>query len=348
MPSPGSIQKYRSAQAGFALAAVLWLLAGLTIVVALIADSAHTSADRVAQLRERTEFVRNALSAQANAEYWLSATRPRAADFTDGGASVMVDNRFYKFADESLIALQDVGGLVDLNNANPVRLAQFLVVCGVPVEQTARLVDTLADYIDGDNLQRINGAEADSYQLAGLSPPRNAALLAPGEIWDVLGWSDYRTAFEKNGCFQAMTTEGEATMLGSHSANLATAPNQVLLAAGLPDESVQDISAARGNPTMVAERIAAANALAGGGSMFGGLGGNQSSKTLKVTHRAAKGPWQMTYILTLDPENGDRPWAIKQLHLQGVSTPTDRIQALPWPAEAPATTLSDASPKLPF
>jgi len=348
MPPPLSSPKRRPTQAGFALAAVLWLLAGLTIVVALIADSAHTSAERVTQLRERTEFVRAALSAQAQAEYWLSATRPRTAEFTDGAASVIVDDRFYKIGDLGLIALQDINGLIDLNHAEPTRLAQFLIACGVPGEEVPKLVDTLADYIDSDNLQRINGAEADSYQMAGLPSPRNADLLAPGELWDVLGWSAYRISMEKNGCFKAMTTEGEASVMGGGSAvNLATAPSQVLLAAGLPAESVQDISSARGNPVMAAERIAEANALAGGGGMFG-LGGNQASKTLRVTHRSVQGPWQMTYILMLDPENGDRPWTIKQLHLQGVSIPTDRIQALPWPADAPATTPSDASPKLPF
>ncbi|WP_309825859.1 type II secretion system protein GspK [Paracidovorax wautersii] len=338
----------QASQTGFALAAVLWLLAGLSIVVALIADAAHTSAERVAQLRERTEFVRSALSAQAHAEYWLSATRPRAADFTDGAASVMVDDRFYKIGEDSIIALQDVGGLMDLNTADPTRLAQFLVVCGIAPEQTSRLVDTLADYIDTDNLQRINGAEADSYQLAGLPPPRNRPLLAPGEVWDVMGWPAYRTTLEKSGCVRAMTTEGEAGIFGSSGANLATAPSPVLRAAGLPEETVQDIDNARGNPALVAERIAEANALTGANGGFVGMGGSQSQKTLRVTQRSLKGPWQITYTLVLDPEDNDRPWTIKQFHLQGVSAPKDRIQTLPWPSEAPATSPGNAAPNLPF
>ena len=43
-----TIPRYRSQ--GFALAAVLWLMAGLSIVVVLVADAAKTSAERVAQL----------------------------------------------------------------------------------------------------------------------------------------------------------------------------------------------------------------------------------------------------------------------------------------------------------
>ena len=79
-----TIPRYRSQ--GFALAAVLWLMAGLSIVVVLVADAAKTSAERVAQLRERTEFIQSALSGRAQAEYWLSGARPRTADFFDGAA----------------------------------------------------------------------------------------------------------------------------------------------------------------------------------------------------------------------------------------------------------------------
>ena len=81
---------------GFALAAVLWLMAGLSIVVALIADTTQASAERVAQLRERTDFVQSALSARANAQYWLSASRLRSSDFFDGAYSVRADNTPYK------------------------------------------------------------------------------------------------------------------------------------------------------------------------------------------------------------------------------------------------------------
>src|SRR5690606_39075162 len=99
---------YRSQ--GFALAAVLWLMAGLSIVVVLVADAAKTSAERVAQLRERTEFIRSALSGRAQAEYWLSGARPRTADFFDGAAVVMADDTPYQTDANSTISLQDHGG----------------------------------------------------------------------------------------------------------------------------------------------------------------------------------------------------------------------------------------------
>ena len=156
---------YRSAQRGFALAAVLWLLAGLSIVVTLVADSAKTSAERVAQLRDRTEFVRGAVSARGRMEYWLSATRPRNADFFDGVQAVRVDQIPYLVNASNIVELQDVGGLINLNHIERNLMTAFLAQCGVPAEQSSFLIDALEDYIDTDGLQRINGVIATAWPV---------------------------------------------------------------------------------------------------------------------------------------------------------------------------------------
>lgn len=336
---------YRSQ--GFALAAVLWLMAGLSIVVVLVADAAKTSAERVAQLRERTEFIRSALSGRAQAEYWLSGARPRTADFFDGAAVVMADDTPYQTDANSTISLQDHGGLIDLNTVNSELLTNFLVGCGVPVDKTPFLIDALADYTDSDNLQRLNGAERDTYTTEGKPPPRNSPLLSEAEVWDVYGWNPYRTTFEHNGCEKSFTIHGETNMLGS-SLNLATAPAPVLKAAGLNGELIQDVVAARGDPVKVAERIAQNNALLGTGGMFGGAGGKQVQKVLRVTHRHPTGPWRMTYTLTLDPENDDRPWSISQPSINAEPASTGKLPPLPWPNQPPASTPSDVSRFMPF
>jgi type II secretory pathway component PulK len=332
---------------GFALAAVLWLMAGLSIVVALVADAAKTSAERVAQLRERTEFLQSALSGRAQAEYWLSGARPRTADFFDGAAVVMADNTPYRIDANSNISIQDHGGLINLNTVNNELLANFLVGCGVPVDRTAYLIDALADYIDSDNLQRLNGAERDTYTAGGKPPPRNSPLLSESEVWDVYGWDQYRARFELNGCEKSFTIYGEATMLGT-SLNLATAPAPVLKAAGLNDELIRDIATAREDPVKVAERIAQNNALLGTGGIFGGAGGRQVQKVLRVTHSHPTGPWRMTYTLTLDSENDDRPWSISQPTMSAELATVGKLTPLPWPNQSPASTPSDASPLLPF
>lgn len=322
-------------------------MAGLSIVVVLVADSTQASAERVAQLRERTEFVRSALSGRAQAQYWLSGARPRTADFSDGATAVLADDTPYQIDANSTISLQDVGGLINLNRVNDETLAALLVGCGVPAEQTPALIDALADYTDADNLKRLNGAERDTYTAQGLPPSRNSPLLSEAEVWDVYGWGVYRTSFEANGCESSLTIDGEPTLMGS-SLNLATAPAPVLKAAGLGEEIIQDIVSARGDPVQIATRLAQNNALLGAGGLFGGGGGKLVQKVLRVTHRHPTGPWLMSYTLTLDPDNDDRPWSIGQPSLGAELPAVGKMIAQPWPNQPPASTPSDVSRLLSF
>lgn len=332
---------------GFALAAVLWLMAGLSIVVVLVADAAQSSAERVAQLRERTEFIRSALSGRAQAQYWLSGARPRTADFFDGAAVVLADGTPYKTNAISTIALQDHGGLIDLNTANRELMAGFLIGCAVPAVKTDALIDALSDYIDEDNMQRLSGAERDTYTSEGKLPPRNSPLLSEAEVWDVYGWAPYRAIFERNGCEQGFTVYGETTMLGS-SLNLATAPASVLRGSGFSEEIIMDIVSARSDPTKIAERLAQNNALIGAGGLFGGAGNKQVQKVLRVTQRHTTGPWVMRYTLTLDPNSDDRPWSISQPYVGAEPVLSSKINALPWPNQPPASMPSDVSRFLSF
>ena len=331
---------------GFALAAVLWLMAGLSIVVALVADAAKTSAERVAQLRERTEFIRSALTGRAQAQYWLSAARPRTADFFDGYSSVLADGTPYQTDAHNIQSIQDHGGLINISAINRELTIRFLQGCGVPPEKTAYLIDALEDYTDSDDLSRINGAERDTYTAAGLPPPRNGPLLSEEEIWDVYGWAPYRNSFKANGCNNSFTIHGQTNMLG-YSLNLATAPASVLKAAGLNEDIIQDIVITRSDPQETTERVAQNNELLGSSGLFGGAGGKQVQKTLRVVHRHPTGPWRMTYTLTLDPENDDRPWSITQPVIDS-EIATGKLRALPWPKLPVTSTPSNASQILPF
>ena len=339
------MRHYHPAQQGFALAAVLWLMAGLSIVVALVGDATRTSAERVAQLRQRTAFLRNAYSARAQAEYWLTAARPRTADFFDGAHSILADDTPYQTDPDTSISLQDTGGLIDLNRTSGQTMLNFLIGCGVPQEQAPFLADALADYVDSDDLHRINGAEKDSYAAKGLEPPRNGNLLSEAEVWNVYGWKPYRDTMERNGCASSMTVEGETTLLGSRL-NLATAPPPVLKATGLSDDIIADISRNRADPEKIAERASLGNDLLGGGGLFGA--GRQVQKILRVTHRSLEGPWTLTYTLTLDPDDDDRPWSITHPVMSAQRPTVGKLPLLSWPTEAPPAQSGDAPRRLPF
>lgn len=329
-------------QHGFALAAVLWLIAGLTIVVALVGDAAVTAKQRIAQLRERTDFIQSAISARAELQYRLSASRPASAGLTDGVTLIRTDGTAYRMHADSLVHIQDHGGLIKLNGLNRDLLANYLNNCGVPAENTSSLIDALEDYTDTDHLTRINGAERETYELHGKKSPRNSPLLSVPEVWSIWGWDTYRETLTESGCAKHFTTHHSASLVGGHI-NLTTAPISVLKALGVGADAIQDIENARGDPQAIAERAAQSNANSGG--MFGA--GVFSLKTLQIRHTQASGPWEMAYSLTLDISNTDRPWSLSQIVTGAVTDSSDskldRLDPLPWPQEAPAVTVSDAA-----
>ena len=320
---------------------MLWLIAGLTIVVALVGDAALTAKQRIAQLRERIDFTQSAISTRAELQYRLSASRPTSAGLTDGVTLIWTNDTPYQARPHSLVQIQDHGGLIKLNGLNRALLTNYLQTCGVPSDKTESLIDALEDYTDNDHLTRINGAERETYALQGKKPPRNNPLLAVPEIWSVLGWDTYRQILTDNQCAQHFTTQHHVSLMGSQI-NLATAPGPVLKAIGLTEEAIEDIEKAKGDHQALAERAAQSNANTG--NLFGS--GVYSLKNLRIRHTHPTGPWVMEYTLNLDIANPDRPWTITQL-ITGASSSSQRklgkLTPLAWPQEEPAKTTSDAA-----
>ena len=215
----------------------------------------------------------------------------------------------------------------------------------MPAETTPYLIDALLDYVDTDNLQRLNGAEQDTYSAKRLPLPRNSPLLSEDEIWNVYGWSQYRRLLEQNSCDKSWTIYGEASMFGSNL-NLATAPAPVLKAAGLNEEMVRDIVTQRADTENLAARVSNANELLGTSGPFGASA--QVQNMLKVTHRHVRGPWILRYTLALSADGEDRPWSVLNPVFSAELQPVDKIQPLSWPQQPVNQQPSDASRSLPF
>ena len=331
---------------GFALAAALWLLAGLAIVVSLVNDAAVSSAERVRQLRERADFVRSSLATRANMLYFLSLSTPQAAGFAGRTGTVQADETPYKFDPLSVVRLQDLGGLVNLNRFERPVMERFMQSCGVEPDQTSFLIDALEDYIDEDDLQRINGAEKLVYGMQNKAPPRNTPLLSVEEIWQVHGWEKYKATWASNGCARALTIHQS----NNSSVNLATAPVMVLRAVGLDEATAADLVAARSSAERTAERTELANAQTGNAGMFG-LGGGSVKGDLRVTHEHATLPWVMAYNFKFDLTSNDKPWSFSQPVISArVNSPVlPSSAALPWPKNsALPPSASDNKPVLPF
>jgi len=341
---------------GYALAAVLWLLAGLSLVVALVNESAVTAKERVAMLRDRINFMQSSINARAQIQYRLSASMATPGGLHDGASIISTDRTLYQIGENHWVTLQDSGGLLNLNNYDPDLLSRHLQNCGVPQEQTPALLDALQDYTDSDNLSRINGAESDVYTWNKRLPPRNSPLLSTAEIWNIWGWSNFRAAIEKPTCFDSFTTWGQSGFAGPRL-NLATATPALLKASGLHDQVIQDLENSRTNPDQLATR-AAQNSNNGifGGSIF-------STKTLHIQHKHPSAPWSLNYILAIQSDNPDRPWTVSHIRFSsqapqnpivhpgppsskpGQSQQTNTAPtALPWPQNTPAAPTQHVNP----
>ena len=325
---------------GFALAAVLWLVAGLTIVVAMVGDAAVSAKQRVAQLRERTEFRQASISARSQVLYRLAVSRPTSVGWTDGITTIRGDDTLYQLMGGNILQLQDVGGLLNLNAAPRDLISGFLVNCGISTEEVDHLIDALEDYIDSDHLSRINGAERDTYVWAGKPEPRNSPLLSVPELWSVWGWDRHRATLESRHCTPAMVAL-PASGVGLSRLNFATAPPLLLEAAGLGSETVNEMMSARSDAESVARRTVPETAGAGpfSGAVF-------SLRTFRVRHRHPTGPWLLEYTVTLDVDGLDRPWYVTHTHTPAKSDPQEagaKIAPLPWPTEPPAVTQNDVA-----
>ncbi|WP_165971230.1 general secretion pathway protein GspK [Luteimonas terrae] len=199
-------------QNGFVLAVTLWILAGIAIAVGLMTV---WSLDQVAQARIGHERLQDeiALSGSRDTLLYIAATREltlaglpvrpldddqvalrRLDEFgalirDPIGTEMRLDDTPYAGMPGALFAIQDEAGLYPLSPWMTGRgLDRFLVHQGVEEAAVPRLRDALLDYMDSDDLTRLNGAESREYERAGRPPPANRRLLTPGELGNVLGW----------------------------------------------------------------------------------------------------------------------------------------------------------------
>lgn len=171
-------------QRGVALVLVLWLSVLLTITA-----GSYTIAARTETLQARY------LLDQTRARYAAEAALHRAAfelRNPDELTRWKGDGRIYSFnIDDIVVDLQliDESGKIDVNVANTETLDRLFQSVGIEDEQhRMELVDAVQDFIDPDDTVRLNGAEFEAYEAAGLPyGPKNANLDTVPEFQQILG-----------------------------------------------------------------------------------------------------------------------------------------------------------------
>ncbi len=156
---------------------VATLLATAAIVLILSVRSAQASASealRLEQARMQSETLLDAALVLLDSG---SLTTPL------NGASIILPEAI----GEGEVRIQDSAGLLDLNVADSDQLAALFAAIGANAETARRLGDAVADWRDGDDLERPFGAEADDYAAAQAPPPGNRDFEIESELALVLG-----------------------------------------------------------------------------------------------------------------------------------------------------------------
>lgn len=195
---------------GFSLPAVL-AVTGVVTLIFLVAISALASLNTEARsARQRVEFLQRAMSAEATLSY-IAATEPftqaslliggprNINDYGGGGGlqfssgldrgEIALDGTLYRFPQEDgvLASLQDQAGMINIAKLDPQGFARLSTAIDALPSARPLLMARYLDYVDANNLTRLDGAEQSAY---GGNGPANRPMMRPQELLSVLGVRD--------------------------------------------------------------------------------------------------------------------------------------------------------------
>ena len=170
---------------GIALVSVLWVVALLTIVAGGLSASVRSElriVSNTAALLQAQYATESGIELAA-----MNLMYPQSVRWPADGSIRELDVGTAKLR----IATWDETGKIDLNHAQATLLVSLLANAGVDNEQAGLLADAILDWRDDDDFQRLNGAEASDYRIAGLNyGPRDAPFETVDELRFVLGMTE--------------------------------------------------------------------------------------------------------------------------------------------------------------
>lgn len=324
----------RRGEEGFVLVMTILVVMAISLGLAVFTEWVSGATNRAFELRQRVEAEQRIAEARADVLYWFATQlmSPRGVELAalggpastmtlseqervqrllSGTAAIIPGQRFLRLDDSlyrnsagTLIRIQDSRGLMNLNFAEPDDVVRLLGVFNVPAESRAALVPKLLDYIDSDDLVRLNGAERLQYAEAGRQPPSNGLLRTPWEARSVLEWDRFERLWRVDGGLPSSTSATRTVGI-----NVNTAPPQVLEAIGLPAESVANLIARR--QVQPLENIGEMSALLGpiaAVDPFRFL--INPTNSFRLTLQAAGTPLKREMVVTLTPQSTRGPWRI--------------------------------------
>jgi len=319
---------------GFVLPMTLWVIAIVGLVAAAVNTWVETAVRNAQTLRSKTEAELTFVNA-VNEMVFLMATQQMsyrglevgldtsgdvisAPSATMNAAGFMVpanetdrfiafDGRPYVLESDTryTVAIQDGRGLFNLNAGAAQFLRRLLAVFNVAEPVGNRLADTLQDYIDQDDLNRLSGAERADYERLGLSGPANGILQTPAEAQSILDWNLIPEVWKADLEAPIFTTCQVAGF------NPNTAPEPVLhtYITGLTPENARDVIARRAKqPFRNAREFAAAAGLMIANDSFFFSFTPAQCVVVDLTDRVSNE--RLRFSLSLTPLTNSQPWRI--------------------------------------
>ncbi|MEO5720944.1 MAG: hypothetical protein ABIR71_05670 [Chthoniobacterales bacterium] len=225
-----SFKSYRTDESGAALMLALW---ALFVLSAMIVAWALDIDARLTINGEASRVLEAEAMASSGSEIALHPSVTSATPVLRGGVS---RTQTYE------ARITGEGGRLNLNwtlaGENPDRielLRKYLEVKGVDLNERDRMIDTLLDWVDPDNLVRLNGAEID-----GDYRPANTLLVRVEDVKRIRGWQEF--------CAQPDWDAG-FTVNSTGPVDLAWAPRDLLLALpGMTEQIVEQFLQQRAGP----------------------------------------------------------------------------------------------------
>ena len=212
-------------QKGIALVMVLWI-----IILVTITSGAFALMARMDQLEAHALLSGTRARMVAEAGIHLTAVMLRDQDEM---TRMIADGRTYQQTIDGVlleIKVTDERGKLDINAVEEQTFQTLFINNGMEIDEAEYLAAAVMDWRDIDEVERVNGAELDAYNSAGLEiGPGNRPFMMNDELLQVLGMPfDLYRRIEPG-----ITVYSRSAM-----PNIAYAPVEALMA--IPDLSMDD------------------------------------------------------------------------------------------------------------
>ena len=150
----------------------------------------------------------------------------------------------------STVTLRDTSSLLPATQLDARRFKRLVVAAGGTPEQSATLSDSYQDWIDTDNLKRLNGAEEYYYRFDqgyGFKPRNSKGIQAVAELQLLRG-------FAENGLFERL--QKDLVLYGSGAFNVNTADAKMIaVALDIPIDQARQLVTIRENQGPLNQRL---------------------------------------------------------------------------------------------